>query len=164
LFAVGPQTSEAAAAAGFASVRNADGDARMLAEATARWASPANGVLLHVSGEQGSGILADTLAMEGFTLRKAVLYSVDAVDRLPQAAVAALAGHEIDAALFFSPRSARVFAQLAARDKLSVHGMIAACISQATATALTAEHPAAFAAIRIAAAPNQDALLACLGG
>jgi uroporphyrinogen-III synthase len=165
LFAVGPQTAEAAAAAGFENVRNADGDARALAGATARWTSPAKGTLLHVSGEQGSGVLADTLATEGFTLRKAVLYRVEAADTLPAAAATALANHEVEAALFFSPRSARVFAQLAARDNLSVHRMIAVCISDATAAALTgAESPPDFAGIRIAARPNQDALLARLAG
>ena len=50
LFAVGPQTAEEARNAGFADVRDADGDARTLAAAAARWAAPDKGTLLHVAG------------------------------------------------------------------------------------------------------------------
>lgn len=164
LFAVGPQTAEAASAAGFADVRNADGDARALAEAVAGWATPERGALLHVSGEQGSGVLAESLAARGFALRKAVLYRVDAADTLPPEAAAALSDGAVDAALFFSPRSAKVFGGLARRGNYSVHGVIAVCISDATAQALTAAPPLDFAAVRIAARPNQAALLARLAG
>jgi uroporphyrinogen-III synthase len=138
-------------------VRNADGDARALGDATARWTTPQKGALLHVSGEQGSGILAQTLTAHGFNLRKAVLYRVDAATALPPEVQSALMQGTVDAALFFSPRSARTFAGLAA--SLSVHGMIAACISVTTAEALAPLH---FADIRIAAHPNQAALLARL--
>jgi uroporphyrinogen-III synthase len=161
LFAVGPQTTEAATAAGFTDVRNAQGDARALAQAASRWAAPEKGVLLHVSGEQGSGTLHEILTALGFTVNKAVLYRVDAADDLPAAAVAALEHKAVDAALFFSPRSARLFAQLAAKRELPLKGAIAACISGATAAGLEG---AQFAAIRIAAQPNQTELLACLKG
>jgi uroporphyrinogen-III synthase len=40
IFAVGPQTAEEAAKAGFTEVRSADGDAVALAEATTHWARP----------------------------------------------------------------------------------------------------------------------------
>jgi len=159
LFAVGPQTADAAGAAGFTHIRNADGDARALADATARWTTPDKGTLLHVSGEQGSGTLAETLTTHGFQLRKAVLYRVDAASRLPADVQSALAAGALDAALFFSPRSARAFARLA--EGFSVHGMIAACIIAATAQGLA---PLAFASLRIAERPNQDALLARLAG
>jgi uroporphyrinogen-III synthase len=162
LFAVGPQTSEAAARTGFSDVRNAQGDARALAEAAMRWATPNKGALLHVSGEQGTGHLHEILTARGFTVRKAVLYRVDATDDLPVEAVAALEHGAVDAALFYSPRSARLFMQLLAKGNLSVHGVIAACISAATAAGL--EGGADFADIRIAARPNQAALLASLGG
>jgi uroporphyrinogen-III synthase len=159
LFAVGPQTAAEAAAAGFTTIRNADGDARALADATARWTSPDRGALLHVSGEQGSGTLAETLSAHGFDLRKVVLYRVDAATVLPPDVRAALQYGALDAALFFSPRSARAFARLA--KDFSVYGMIAACISAATADGLT---PLAFGAVRIAERPNQDALFARLAG
>src|ERR1043166_5006459 len=55
VFAVGPQTSDEAQAAGFAGVRNAGGDVTMLAEAVARWTTPGKGALLHASGADGAG-------------------------------------------------------------------------------------------------------------
>jgi uroporphyrinogen-III synthase len=162
IFAVGPQTAEAAAAAGFAAIRNADGDARALAEATARWTTADKGALLHVSGEQSSGTLAETLKGHGFVLRRAVLYRVNAADDLPAEVHAALVQGTVDAALFFSPRSARVFAGLVGRNDIAVRSVIAACISAATAAALTEETALQFADVRVAAGPNQAALLACL--
>ena len=50
LFAVGPQTAEAAQPLGFATVRNANGDGAALARAAGEWASPHKGVLLHAAG------------------------------------------------------------------------------------------------------------------
>ena len=66
IFAVGPQTTQEARQAGFTDIRNADGDARALAEATSRWTSPDKGVLLHVCGEEAPGTLADDLDARGF--------------------------------------------------------------------------------------------------
>ena len=57
--------------------------------------------------------------------------------------------------MFFSPRTARIFAQLV--DVLPTDGLTALCISRATADALA---PLSFAQIKIAARPNQDAMLA----
>jgi uroporphyrinogen-III synthase len=106
-------------------------------------------------------VLAESLAALGFVLRRTVLYRVDAADNLPLEAATALRQGAVDVALFYSSRSARVFAALAARDKIPLSGVTAVCISPATAAALAG---GAFAAIRIAARPNQEALLACLFG
>lgn len=157
LFAVGPQTADAAHESGFAIVRNAQGDAKALAAATAQWATPAKGVLFHARGAEGDGALAAMLKDKGFETRSEVLYDVAAAGDLPPAAREALAQGAVDAALFFSPRSARVFADRAVG--LDTRGLIALCISAATAGTLA---PLAFREIRIAAQPNQDALLACL--
>lgn len=156
IFAVGPQTAREAEAAGFAQVRNADGDAKALAEATARWTAPDKGVLLHVCGAEAPGTLADTLAGLGFTVRRVVLYRVDAAGVLPAPAQQALRDGALDAVQFFSPRSARIFCDLAAG--LPTQTLIAFCISPVTAKALTL----AFREVRVAPAPNQDALLALL--
>lgn len=156
IFAVGPQTTQEAEQAGFSDIKNADGDAKMLAEATARWTRPDKGVLLHVCGEEAPGTLADMLAGLGFTVRRGVLYRVDAAAVLPPEAQQALRDGTLDAALFFSPRSARIFCELAA--SLRTQTLIAFCISPITAQALTLP----FREVRIAAAPNQAALLALL--
>lgn len=156
IFAVGPQTSGEAQAAGFTDIRNADGDAKALAQAAARWTTPEKGVLLHVCGAEAPGTLAGMLTDLGFTVRRAVLYRVDAATVLPPAAEQALRDGTLDAVQFFSPRSARIFCELAAN--LPTQKLIAFCISPVTAQALTL----AFREVQVAAAPNQAALLALL--
>jgi uroporphyrinogen-III synthase len=157
IFAVGPQTEEEAMRLGFASARNAQGDSKVLAAATARWASPSSGPLLHVKGADADGTLATLLKAQGFDVRTSVLYDVTAVAKLPAALRGLIGGGRIDAALFFSPRSAGVFRDCAA--SLDVSSLIAGCISEATAAALV---PLAFREVRVASEPNQIAVLACL--
>jgi uroporphyrinogen-III synthase len=156
LFAVGPQTAQAAHAAGFATVRDAKGDAHALGAAAARWASPGAGVLLHVKGSDGPSALAATLARKGFAADSVVLYDMEAVAEPPRALGDVFAGG-VDAALFFSPRSAEIFKDGAAG--LATDATIAVCISEATAAALA---PLAFRETRVAREPNQQALLSLL--
>lgn len=156
VFAVGPQTTQEAAASGFTDIRNADGDAKALAEATARWTTPDRGILLHVCGAEAPGTLADMLTLRDFSVRRAVLYRVEAARELAPEAREALAAGQMDAALFFSPRSAQIFCELA--EDLPTEKLIALCISAATAKGLTRP----FAQVRTADAPNQAALLAII--
>ena len=157
VFAVGPQTEEEARALGFLNVRNAGGDSRTLAAATAQWASPEKGTLLHVKGAEADGTLATLLKAQGFDVQTGVLYDVAATAALPEDIRAMFARREIDAALFFSARSAQVFRDCA--HGLDLSPVIAICISDSTAAALA---PVPFREVRIASAPNQIALLACL--
>ena len=156
LFAVGPQTDEEARSNSFTAVRNANGDSKALASATKDWASPEQGAVLHVKGVEADGTLATLLRADGFDVRTLVLYDVADIG-LPESARTQLSNREIDAALFFSARSARVFKD--AVTDLPLENVIAACISVSTAEALS---PLAFRSVRVASAPNQDALLDCL--
>jgi uroporphyrinogen-III synthase len=156
VFAVGPQTAEEARKAGFTTVKNADGDARALARATTRWAQQSD-VLLHVCGEDALGTLADDLSARGFQVRRCVLYAIMPAQALPPEAEAALRERQLDGAMFFSPKSARLFCALA--DGLPTESLTAFCISPVTAQALS---PSAFARLAVAEKPNQDALLALL--
>jgi len=157
IFAVGPQTAEEAQKAGFTVVRNANGDAVALAHATMRWTTPGAGALLHVCGEEAPGTLGEMLTAHGFTVRRCALYAVHPAVALPLEAQAALKQQGLDAALFFSPRSARVFCELAAG--LPLGGITAYCISPVTARVLEGE---GFGRVAAAAQPNQAALLALL--
>jgi uroporphyrinogen-III synthase len=151
LFAVGPQTAQEAEALGFSQVRNAQGDSRVLAASVAGLAVPSGGALLHVKSAEADGTLATLLKVRGFAVENAVLYDVAAIDRLP------VLPPDVDASLFFSARSAAIFRDLAAGER--VDHMIAICIGQAAADAL---EPLRFKDVRVAAAPNQDAMLALL--
>jgi len=157
VFAVGPQTTAEALGFGFTTVRNADGDARVLAQAAAGWANPKKGALLHICGEEAPGTLGTALTPLGFTIRRAELYRVDAAPSLPDAVEAALEEGRVEGALFYSARSARVFAGLTAH--LATQGIEAFCISPATASALD---PVRFRTLHVATAPNHEALLALL--
>jgi uroporphyrinogen-III synthase len=157
IFAVGPQTAEEARKAGFTEVRNADGDAKALALAATLWAAK-KGVLLHVCGEDAPGTLAENLILRGFKVRRLPLYSIEAATSLPQEAQSALESGGLDGAMFFSPKSARIFGVLA--DGLPTRNLTAYCISPATAQALSSM---AFAHVAVAVRPNQTAMLALLG-
>ena len=158
VYAVGPQTSEAARMAGFEAVISADGDSAALVETVARDADPAKGILLHAAGAETAGRLRQALQARGFRVETAVLYDAVAVAKLPSNAEENLRNGTLDGAFLFSPRSAKTFAGLVNDAGLaaSVAPLTAFCISAATGAALA---PLTFAGIAIAGTPNQDAIL-----
>ncbi len=158
VFAVGSQTAEAARDAGFTEIRNADGNAETLGAAVRGWAKPQDGTLLHAAGAQAEGRLAGLLRSAGFSVRTEVLYDVPAAEDFPNAARAALEAGALDAVLLYSARSAEAFAACAAKAGLQAAcaRLLACCISEAAAKPLAG---LAFKAVRIAARPNQSALL-----
>ncbi len=160
-FAVGDATAEAAEAAGFAEVESAGGDVQDLAQLVTRRLDPAAGPVLHVAGTALAGDLQGDLEGAGFTVRRSVLYAAEPVRQLADPVRAALAEEQLDAVLFFSPRTAKSFVRLVAG-----HGLAAACercravcLSDAVADALGA---LTWAGIHVAERPNQQALLDCL--
>lgn len=161
ILAVGPQTADAARAAGFERIECADGDASTLAEAVLAWVKPEDGVLLHAASADNEGRLKVLLAEEGYTVDVVLLYEVIAVPKLPVIAREALAHNVLDAAVVFSPRSAMALRDCIMRGNLAdaCKRLAAICISQATADALA---PLPFRQIAVAEKPNQDAMLAAI--
>lgn len=159
IFAVGGQTAAAAREAGFSSVRSAEGDARALASATAQWAEPGRGILLHASGADGGSALTSLLREQGYQTQRIDLYDIMAARELPRDARERIGRGEIGAALFFSPRSARAFRDCVRASALDVSAMSAICISEAAKSALS---PLAFRDIRVSARPDMDSVLDCL--
>jgi len=161
LYAVGPQTAEAAREAGFRSVISADGDGAALAEKAGSELDPQKGALFHAAGAETAGRLKETLIAKGFEVASEVLYEAVPVGTLPAQAAAALAESRLDGVVFFSPRSAKIFAQLTLSVGLAPHCMAlhAFCISAATASALGALE---FARVAVAGTPNQEGMLALL--
>ena len=89
---------------------------------------------------------------------EAPLYRIEAAGALPATVSQALIDGRLDAAMFFSPRSATVFRDLLLTLDARLAGPLTAlCISAETAAALS---PLAFALVRVAARPNQGAMLA----
>ena len=122
LYAVGPQTADAAQTAGFKHVECADGDAATMAEAMLDWLKPEAGVLLHAASADNEGRLKTLLAEEGYRVSVEVLYEVVAVHKLPAPARERLTQGKLDAAVVFSPRSA-----FALRDCIERAGLAEAC-------------------------------------
>jgi uroporphyrinogen-III synthase len=160
VFCVGPQTAEAARDAGFTEIKSADGDAKALAACVTQWASPGAGLLLHATGQEAEGKLESDLTRAGFSVRRETLYEAAALAQLPDAAIEALRTSNLDMALFFSPRSAKIFCQCVEHAGLTAQtaSLIACCISKNAADALFLS----FREIHIAQQPNQSALLDCL--
>jgi uroporphyrinogen-III synthase len=158
IFAVGPQTADAAQKSGFEEVECADGDAATLAEEILGWVKPEEGILLHAASADNEGQLKTLLAEEGYTVDVMVLYEVVAIHKLPEIAREALVHNALDAAVVFSSRSA-----MALRDCIQRAGLVdackniaAVCISTATAAALS---PLVFRKLVVADRPNQQAML-----
>jgi len=161
-FAVGSQTAAAANAQSFRVVRNAGGDAEALAASIPKWATPDKGALLLAAGAEAPKLLASQLTDSGFDVRRETLYEAIAVSELPTALEMYLRNGRLDAAIFMSPRSAQIFADLVAKAGLgaSTETLDAFCISAACAKALS---PLQFRNIRIADKPNQSAILQLVG-
>ena len=92
----------------------------------------------------------------------AVSYGVPA-DRLAPATAAAIGDRQLGAALFYSPRSAAIWAQLITRQGLAeqLAATLAVCLSEAVAVPLAR---LAFRQIRVADARDHSGLLRCLDG
>lgn len=161
LYAVGPGTAAAARAAGFSEIHDADGDAFALAALVSRRLDSCRGPLLHVAGRDVAFGLRERLIAEGFGFERIVLYAAEPVERFSTVSLEALGEGTLDGVLFFSPRTAATFADLIMRAGMqqACTTLIAYCLSPAVARAV-AHLP--WKAVRAAAAPNQDALLALL--
>ena len=161
VFAVGKQSAHALRAEGFAAVTSADGDADDLAALiAARLEPPAR--LLYLAGEDRAGDLAGTLRAKNFVVDTVVVYRVVAAATLPAEAVAALAG-KLDGVLHYSRRSAQAFLAAARQTGLLEAALgkpVHYCLSATVAEPLTA---AGAANVRIAARPDEAALMALCG-
>ena len=161
LLAVGDATASRARAAGFSNVESADGDAAALAALAARTCQANAAPFLLASGRGQGTALAAELRSCGFRVVRRVVYEAVPVPALPAAARARLAANGLHAALFFSAETARHAVRLLRRAGLgeAVRGVEALAIGRPAAVALQA---LPWRRIRVAARPNQDAMLALL--
>jgi uroporphyrinogen-III synthase len=159
IFAVGDATAVTASAAGFADVTSAGGAVGDLAKLVIGRLKPRDGELFHAAASVTAGDLQGLLEAAGFSVRRAVLYEAVESERLSDATRAAIARHEIDAALFFSPRNAATFVRLAQGLEEGCKHMVAVALSYAIAEKLA---PLPWRRVVVAAALNETALLAAL--
>lgn len=143
VFTVGDATAEAARAAGFAQVRSADG---ALGDLAGLLAAQAPGAVLVPGALEPAGDLAALLGGR-VEVRALPVYEAITTD--------AAAPADFDAVLVHSPRGGHALARLA-----PMAGKVAVAISQAAAAPLGGQ---AGWEIRIAAHPDETAMLAALG-
>jgi uroporphyrinogen-III synthase len=159
LYAVGPQTEEAARKSGFHFVHSANGDAEALAEKVISELDPANGAVFHASGAETSGYLGEALRAQNFLVKKEILYDALPVTKLSDAAENALGENILDGVLLFSPRTAKIFSKLilTAFLKEKCARLQAFCISAATADEVISLE---FTNVAVASNPDHQGMLA----
>jgi uroporphyrinogen-III synthase len=161
LLAVGDATAERARAEGFGSVTSASGDAADLVRLAAAQLDPRAGRLLHVCGSAVAGDLIGDLRARGFAVERSILYDARPIAELSPATTGAIRSSAVDFALFFSPRTATIFARLAD------DGGVASGCGTIAALAISTAADAALGTLPwrercIAERPEQRALLAAL--
>jgi uroporphyrinogen-III synthase len=114
-----------------------------------------------VAGTEVAGDLSATLTKAGFAVDRAVLYAAQAVDGLSEALSQSLRAGAVTVGLFYSPRTARIFAERIQAVGLgwAVKSMTALALSPAVAAALA---PLGLDRVVVADHPTQDALFAAL--
>ncbi len=161
VFAVGRQSAQELRTKGFADVASADGDVDDLAALVAARLKPPTR-LLYLAGEERSGDLASVLRAQNFHVNTVAVYRVTVAETLPAEAAAALHG-DLDGVLHYSRRSAEAFVAAARKS-----GLLEAALSKPVHYCLSARvaeplRKAGAADVRIAAQPDQAALMSLCG-
>ncbi len=158
VWAVGQATVRAAAAEGFSRIRVApDANVQSLSRLIMKEADPAKGTLLYPSGQKVVRDLASLLP--DFSLDRLVVYDARPAQRLSTRTRRAMQRGDLRCVVFFSSRTAGVFAKLAreAGCEKACRDMDAICISSAAATAADALD---WSRTLVASRPGTDAILA----
>lgn len=161
VYAVGPASALAATAAGFTRVEAAGGDVHLLADLVrARHARDA-GALLHAAGSARAGDLQAMLQQDGYDVRRVVLYDAETAIELPSGVAGRFASKGYDGVLFFSPRTAATFVNLAQAAGIGGGATLATawCLSDNVARAAA---PLPWRRLMVAQSPSEADLLALL--
>ena len=158
ILAVGDTTAATAEGLGFNAVTPAAGDGAALVELVRQRLDPKGGPLLHVSGVDVALDLGEMLGRQGFDVHRFALYDAREEKALPDSGRAALQARALDAATFFSPRAAALFARLVGEAGLAgaLRDVTAIAISPAALAPLGA---LPFKAAVAAARPTRQAVL-----
>jgi uroporphyrinogen-III synthase len=155
-FAVGERTAAAARDHGFTDIETAGGSLADLAEKLAH--TGLIGPVFYPAARDQSGDLAKSLAPYGVMVITAQVYAMNAVVSLPLDVRDALVAGEIDAALFYSRRTAETFVKVAGeglgRSVKTRLGML--CLSEGVAEPLVEAH---FVRVGLADYPSEEAMM-----
>jgi uroporphyrinogen-III synthase len=143
ILAVGEATAETASGFGFKAVTSAGGDVESLADTIIATCNPAGAPRLQL-------------------VERRVLYDAVPIAALSEEAFRALETGPLDAALFFSPRTAEAFVSLARSGGLveCCRRLDALCLSEAVAARLSGSE---WRRVLVSPRPDQEALLELMG-
>lgn len=160
LIAVGEATAWAGREFGFHEVTIGPGTGAGLPPIIRREVHPEKGALVHIAAEKVAFDLKEALEVDGYEVRRPVLYRSHAVESLPESVVSELASGAINNVLLLSPRTARTFARLAQAEGVAAaaQGLVCYCLSKAIAEAVA---PLG-CAVRVPVHPREEELLALL--
>lgn len=161
-FCVGAATGHAARRAGFSHVICGDNDGAALARQVIAAHPPGpSGPLLHIAGAVARETMENTLTEAGFDVTAWRVYAAVAATGFAPATREALSSGGIGAVPVFSPRSAGLLTEILMRENLSeaCRDVTAMGLSQAVADILDI---LPWRQIKVAAAPNEEAMLDCL--
>lgn len=158
LAVVGERTAAIAVELGYQVEFVAENATALIVQIERHWPT---GRFLYLRGKDVSHDLAARLANHKRELVEFIVYDAVARPVLPEKVLAALAAGEIEAALFYSRRTAELFLQAHAvmRPVTPLTRVRAYCLSAAVADVLPRQM---FAGVEIAARPDEAALLALL--
>ncbi len=161
VFCVGARTAATARAFGFMDVVAADGDGQALAARLRSALPPAPEPILHLCGFHVAGKAGTILQASGYKIVPWSVYKAVAAPALSQTTRDKLKTGEIEAALFFSPRTAAVFGDLLRQEKMEdvCRPMLALGLSEAVATPLRL---LPFGRVDVAAHPSEDEMVSAL--
>ncbi len=163
VFTVGAATAEAARAAGFEQVLSADGAVQDLVRLIRLHLRPSDGAVIHLAGEARAGDVAEPLYLAGYSSGVTVVYEAVQVERLAETVAADIAAGRLEAVLVYSARTAEALVRAVERADLMPALARLPCLGLSTA-ALAPLAAAGAADLRVAAAPNENALFALLDG
>jgi uroporphyrinogen-III synthase len=156
LYAVGDRTAALARELGFADVTSAQGAFADLAELLVH--APLAGPIFYPAARDMSADLGKSLAPFGRMVITAEVYAMNPVVTLPEGIAEQLGDGEIEAALFYSKRTAQTFVRLVERglDKPTRARFGVLCLSEAVAAPLLDAH---FVRVGLADHPSEEAMM-----
>lgn len=159
IFVVGRATAAEARTMGFERILVGAGRAADLVPAIAATQDSTDGLLVHLAGETLAFDLKSELELLGFRVLQPTVYHMEAVEAFSTSTIDAFADGDVDGVILMSPQTARIYARLIARHRLTyaIPKVIHFCMSTAIAGGL-----AALGEVRVAIPerPTLDGLLA----
>ncbi len=161
VIAVGEASAMAAQQRGFDAQFCANGDVEKLEEYILKNCKKEAGSLLHIAGSVVAGQLKENLTAKGYEVDRVVAYLAKPVSLLSQKVKDDMRDGEIDAIMFYSPRTAAIFVDLLISEELEdTTGAIEAyCLSPRVADKIS---ELSWKSVHRAEYPTQAAILALI--